>query len=274
MRRALPADADDVVRAYLRFADEEAPGLIEGLYLVGSVALGEFRPHTSDVDFLAVTGTPLDEPASAALGRTHARLRAYRNRPTFDGCYVTWADLRADPAVAPPGPTSPEGRFSPAPHPRDPVAWHTLAQCGVPCRGPDVADLGVWTDPDVLRRWVLRNLDDYWGQLRRAGDRLPSRFGLASLTPHAVVWCVPGLSRIHYTLVHGTIAGKEGGARHVLTAFPSRWHRIVQESLRIRGRTGRRSLYRSPLARRRDLIAFWDMLYADAQRLGAGPTHR
>jgi hypothetical protein len=261
-------EAADVVRAYLRIVDEEAPGLVEGLYLVGSVALGEFRPHASDVDFLAVTAEPLDRVAARALDRAHRRLRRHRGRPTFDGYYVTWADLRADPAVAPRGPTSHEGRFRPAATSRDPVAWHTLAQCGVPCRGPEVAGLDVWTDPDTLRRWVVRNLDDYWGRLRRAGDRLPTPHGIASLTDYAVVWCVTGLSRIHYTVVTGAITGKEGGARHALDVFPSRWNRIVEESLRIRCRTHRRSSYRSPFARRRDLLAFWDMLYADATDRG------
>lgn len=51
-------EVSDVVDTYLRVVDEEAPGLVEGLYLVGSVALGEFRPHTSDVDFVAVTAEP------------------------------------------------------------------------------------------------------------------------------------------------------------------------------------------------------------------------
>jgi hypothetical protein len=81
-----------------------------------------------------------------------------------------------------------------------------------------------------------------------------------------VVWCVTGLSRIHYTVVTGRITGKEGGARHALSTFPARWSRIVEESLRIRLRTHRRSLYGNPFTRRRDLIAFWDMLYDDARR--------
>ncbi|MGV2384081.1 MAG UNVERIFIED_CONTAM: DNA polymerase subunit beta, partial [Thermobifida fusca] len=36
-----------VAEAFLRDVDNELPGLVEGLYLTGSVALGDFRPHTS-----------------------------------------------------------------------------------------------------------------------------------------------------------------------------------------------------------------------------------
>ena len=92
-----------VVETYLEVVDDEAPGLIEGLYLTGSAALGEFRPHTSDIDFLAVTSTEPDAAAVAALGRAHARLRQSCPRPSFDGRYVTWDDLAHDPCEARPG---------------------------------------------------------------------------------------------------------------------------------------------------------------------------
>ncbi len=77
---------------------------------------------------------------------------------------------------------------------------------------------------------------------------------------YAVVWCVPGLSRMHCTLATGAIVAKEAGLRYALTAFPARWHRLVREAQRIRCRGGRRSLFRQPLSRRRGLIGFWDML--------------
>ena len=54
----LPPPVDDIVSGYLELAHLEAPGLIQGLYLVGSVALDDFRPRTSDIDFVAVTGPP------------------------------------------------------------------------------------------------------------------------------------------------------------------------------------------------------------------------
>jgi len=58
---------EGVVHAYLRAIDAEAPGLVEGLYLTGSVSLGDFRAHTSDIDFVAVTANSPDAAAIAAL---------------------------------------------------------------------------------------------------------------------------------------------------------------------------------------------------------------
>ena len=118
----LDSIVQEVVDAFLRAVDGEAPGLVEGLYLSGSVALGNFRPRMSDIDFVAVT---------AAL--PHLRVRRCRRRPSFDGVYATWDELANNPAAATRGPFAHEGRFhyraDTAP---SPVDWHTVARYGVP----------------------------------------------------------------------------------------------------------------------------------------------
>lgn len=53
-----------VTGAFLQAVDLEAAGLVQGLYLVGSVALSDFRHHESDIDFVAVAA----EPARRATG--------------------------------------------------------------------------------------------------------------------------------------------------------------------------------------------------------------
>ena len=78
-----------VVDVYLSAVDAEAPDLVEGLYLTGSTALGDFRPRTSDIDFVAATANRCDASAVAALRRAHGRLRKRWPRPYFDGLYVT-----------------------------------------------------------------------------------------------------------------------------------------------------------------------------------------
>ncbi|WP_345387774.1 nucleotidyltransferase domain-containing protein [Nonomuraea salmonea] len=93
---------DAIVETYLSVADAEAPGLVEGLYLEGSAALGDYRPDTSDIDFVAVTTGP---PAPGVLERIHTRLGAH----PFEGVYLTWDDLGHDPAELGERPPS-EGR--------------------------------------------------------------------------------------------------------------------------------------------------------------------
>lgn len=259
----------EVVETYLTAADTEAPGLVEGLYLEGSVALGDFRTHTSDVDFVAVVAEPPGAAALTALRRVHARVREHQRRPYFDGVYLTWGDLSGGPTVAIARPTSHEGRFHPGEGRQSPVTWHTLARHGITCRGPALTEVGVWTDPAALAEWQNTNLDEYWGRGLARASRLLSKPGLATLTDYGTAWTVTGVSRLHYTLATGEITSKDGAGRHALTTFPGRWHRIVAESLRIRRAEPGPSLYGTPLRRRQDTLAFTAMTIADAHHLYA-----
>ncbi len=263
----LPTPVQSVVDAFLEAVDAEAPGLVEGLYLVGSVALGDFRPHRSDIDFVAVTASRPDAARLAALERVHVRLQDRWRRPFFDGIYVTWSDLASDPTHLDHCPSAHEGRFQPD-GPGDVIAWHTLAQHGVCCRGPAVADLTVWTDAAVLAAWTNENLDTYWQRrVLDGGARLLTPYGLIGLTEWACEWCVTGVSRLHYTLATSAITSKEGAGIYALATFPEQWRRVIEAALRIRRAAGGRSLYWSPLARRRDVRAFTEMVIADAHRL-------
>jgi predicted nucleotidyltransferase len=53
--KALEPQVRSAVSEYLAAVDARLPRVVGGLYLIGSVALGDFRPHESDVDFVAVT---------------------------------------------------------------------------------------------------------------------------------------------------------------------------------------------------------------------------
>jgi hypothetical protein len=81
------------------------------------------------------------------------------------------------------------------------------------------------------------------------------------------------------TLSTGEIGSKETAGRYSLWTFPEQWHPIVNEAIRLRqldraspdltgalrGLLDRDSLYRSPFARRRDVLAFGDMVIRDAK---------
>ncbi|MFD0970331.1 aminoglycoside adenylyltransferase domain-containing protein [Plantactinospora endophytica] len=253
---------------YLAIVDAELPGRVEGLYLVGSVALDDFRPGVSDVDFVAVTAEPLLPDAARAVGRTHARMARRHRRPHFDGIYVTWQDLAADPSTTVDALDAHEGRVRRrGPDGGDPVAWHTLAEHGVPVRGPRREDVEVWTDRRALAAWTHRNLDEYWRRWLHATSRTVSAQGFAGLTAQGPAWGVLGVSRLHYTLATGEITSKSGAGRYARETFDPRWRRIVDECLRIRG-GGSGPGYRSPFARRRDALDFVAMAIDDAHRIG------
>jgi hypothetical protein len=265
----LPAAVRDAVDAYLLAVDAIDPDLVEGLYVIGSAALDDFRPGASDVDFVAVTATAPTDQQVAALARLHAHLS---RRPLLDGIYTTWLDLARDPGQASPGPHAHGRRFHPhCDHQRHQVTWHSLARHGTAIRGPKPAEIDITANPEELARWTRGNLDGYWRRWWLHGSRLPTPAGLACLTSQESAWGVLGVSRLHHTLTTGEIISKAAAGEHARTTFEPRWHRIIDECLRIRRADQRRSLYRNPLTRRTEALTFVDMVINDApQPMGTG----
>jgi hypothetical protein len=260
----------EILAALLDAADMAAPGLIEGFYPVGSVALADFRPHESDIDFMAVMAARPGAVVCDALHKAHVELQARQPRPHIEGVYVTWDDLRRDPDLAAPAPSWHAGRFQADSFALNPITWHTLAHHGIAVRGPAPVNLTIHTDPARLTAWTRHNLDVYWRPWHDRSARLFSRAGVAALGAWAPAWGVLSVSRLHYTLATGEITSKAGAGCYVLDTFPARWHRIIDECLRIRRGERGPSLYRNPLARRRDMLAYIDRVITAAKQLGAG----
>ncbi|MER5355826.1 nucleotidyltransferase domain-containing protein [Kitasatospora sp. NPDC002551] len=260
----------EIADAYLSLVDAAAPGLVEGLYVVGSTALGDFHPARSDIDFVAVTADPVTGEQLAGLERAHARLAVRYPRPAFDGPYLTWHELAGSPAQAAPGPHVFGGTLRRRVRSdRTPVLWHTLARQGVTLCGPRAQELMIDTDPRELAAWTVGNLEEYWRPWWRRSSRLVSGPGLACLNGRGPAWGVLGVSRLHYTLATGRIASKRGAGEYARVVFDERWRRIVDECLRVREDGRQRSLYPNPFVRRADALAFMDMAIESARRLGA-----
>jgi hypothetical protein len=264
----LPPPADTIVAAYLELVDAEVPGALAGLYLVGSLALDDFRPGHSDVDFVAVLAAHAEPTLLATLERVHAELSARFPQQLFEGIYLTRGDLSRDPADVQSVPFVHEHRFHQSGRfELNPVTWATLARHGIAIRGPSPADLVVSDDPAVLDRWTRQNLVEYWRPWQARHGRLLSWAGLSALRPWAAEWGVLGVSRLHFTLATGRITSKYGAGLYALGRFPTRWHRPILEALHIRRGKNGSSLYRTTFARRAELLRYIAMVIDDGLAL-------
>lgn len=264
---ALPAEVEDITGQFLALIDASAPGLIEALYLRGSLGFGEYFPGQSDIDFVAVLAARPGAAGVRALAAAHATLHAAHPQPYFDGFHILAEDLSRPPDQCPEVPDMFQGTFSPAGRSYDIslVTWHELARHGVQVRGPDLAQIDVWTDDAGLRAFSYANLSSYWADEAAALAEQPER----AAKPLATPWCVLGVSRLHHLLATGALTSKSGAGRHALTVFGPEWHPIVGEALRIRERPGDPSPYVGDLPRRaRDTTAFTAMAIEAALALG------
>ncbi|WP_206185020.1 aminoglycoside adenylyltransferase domain-containing protein [Thermoactinospora rubra] len=250
---------------YLAVADRVLPGRIRGFYLVGSTALGAYRPDRSDIDFVAVVDGDLDlrrlrllHLAANAPSALWALARLRLTLPgTVNGVFVAESDLR-----------TPVTRIRPvASHVGEsvrvgvgfdvnPVTWKVLQERGIAVRGPAPDRLGLDPEPGRLREWNLDNLRRYWRSWAEARLRGP---GLKAR--HAGAWGMLGAPRLHHTIATGEIASKEAAGEYALDVFDRRWHPLVRQALAYwRGEPARRVAIR-------DCAEFVLEVVADAERL-------
>lgn len=232
-----PLEVRTVCETHLALVDEALPGLVEGLYLHGSLGFGEWYAGRSDVDFVAVTSRRPDAATVRCLAEVHERMGATFPRPAYDGFYATWDDLARPPYQCPDVPCtlgghwSDEGRVD-----VNPVTWHELARHGVTVRGPELEDVDLWTDGQALRAYTHANLQSYWAEQVSALRQFPAE----AARPEIVSWFVLGVPRLHHLLATDRLTSKDGAGRRAVEAFGERWRALVAEALAYRA-TGERA---------------------------------
>jgi Domain of unknown function (DUF4111) len=250
--------------AYQRAVDALAPGLVHGLYVIGSLPLGDYRPGVSDLDVVCMVSRPLAGEDLDRLAEAHAWIAG---SPSIDGVYVTRDELAGPPEAAGPAPYFRDGRLHPEGMPLTPVIWRSIRDHSVAVRGPLGRDVCAGVDDEVLRRWTYGNLMGYWtDRLRLCHEGLASRPAGRPVPAGTAVWMVLGVSRSHYTLVTGALTSKRGGGEHALRAFDERWRPVIEESLAIRRRAAGGAMVSE--ASFAEALRFVEMVLRDADRLG------
>jgi ribosomal protein S18 acetylase RimI-like enzyme len=239
----LPEPAGSAVRRYLRWADAALPGRVVGCYVVGSIALGAYRPERSDVDLVVVVDGDLSTAdlrrvralqwRSGAATAPAALRRGDLSLPgTVNATWVRAADLaRPVTAIVPvchhTGPQFHVGQGFDV----NPVQWKTLADHGVAVRGADVATLALDPEPAALEAWNRANLEGYWRRWAEALDRAGPSARYWRRERWVTAWGILGAPRLHVTITTGEVVSKEAAGEHALATFDERWHPVVREGL-------------------------------------------
>ena len=250
----------DSVEAWVGVFDEVAPQLLEGLYVVGSAALKDWQPGSSDIDIVAVTTEPADEEMSGTLRTAHAVFTERHPGVTVDGPFMAWGDLIG----APQGVTRPwtlDGVFR---HDAEcfeinPVTWYTLAEYGIRVRGPKLSEIPIPVDPVDRVRFVVDNALSYWtsvhAELRGALGELGAQDTLPSSVP---VWCLLGACRMLYSAATADVASKSGAGRWAAQTIDEPNRAICTDVVALRNRA------EEPVSR--DVLAATEQAMADVLR--------
>jgi Domain of unknown function (DUF4111)/Nucleotidyltransferase domain len=235
--------AERAARRYLSQLDRVLPGMVVGMYLVGSAALGAYRERRSDIDFVAIVNGTFGASELRRLRLQHVRsglytagaaLRAHRSplTGTCNGVFVHHDDLgrpvtQITPVANHVGTAFHVGR---AGSDVSPVGWKVLAERGIALRGPPPSDLGLDPQPELLRSWNLDNLDRYWRGWATETIRAP-RIRFALRPQWSTAWGVLGPPRLHCTASTGEVISKEKAGEYALAEFSSCWQPLIRDAL-------------------------------------------
>jgi hypothetical protein len=64
------------------------------IYITGSVALDDFQPDRSDIDFVCAREISWDGDSLIRLQQMHTEIRHRQKKPALDGVYLTYDDLQ------------------------------------------------------------------------------------------------------------------------------------------------------------------------------------
>ncbi len=252
----LTQGAAAAIDRYLDATDTAVPGLVVGLYVVGSLALGDYDPQRSDIDVVAVVASAPDAKQRALLAEVH-RVVATR----VDGPYVPRDLLAGDPDRISDVSYHVDGRFEFGHcHEVNPVTWSVLAENAIAVRGDAPSALGLHADDAAVRTFSAANLRDYWAGWARtmralvdgSDDDDPIEAGLLE-------WGVLGVARVHAAATTGAVLSKRAGGEYARAAFPGDWNDVVDLALASRA-GARREVTIAQFRRACDFVA----LVADA----------
>ena len=223
-----PPEVDALLRALLSGAQAILGSRLVGFYLDGSLAIGDFDPRSSDIDFVVVITEEMPDDVFRALRALHERLAREPSRwgRELEGSYITRAALGGRDPWPAAHPYIDRGSGLEMIRP-GPGYWvihrHVLRAHGVALVGPAPCTLIAPVAPADLREAVEGILREWWRPMLEGSARLRSGFYRC----YAVLTMV----RMLYTLEHGTIVTKPTAARWALDTLDPRWRPLVQNAL-------------------------------------------
>jgi len=224
-------DVNEVLNGLLSEVQGVLAERFVGMYLYGSLALGDFVSERSDIDFLVVTDDELSDDLVSALCVMHERIAADDSRWSreLEGSYIPKASLRRyNPAQARHPHIDRGGTLLVEQHDSDwVIQCHVLREWGVTLAGPPPHTLIDPISPDDLRGALVALMRGWWGPMRHD----PFWLRHSGYQAYAVLT----MCRVLYTIQHGAIVSKSVAARWaqeaLQEALADRWKPLIERAL-------------------------------------------
>jgi hypothetical protein len=247
----IPEPVQPIIKDYVRLIEQRLVGLINGCYIIGSIALGEFNEYFSDIDFITVLSRKASPIDLGHLRKIHQSIERTYPRWKMSGSYVQASDFGKRGDTLRPYPQFHDGILYPATHNAiNSVTWWELKNQRISIVGTASGTLPFTVNWDLLITEMRENLNTYW----RSWTRYPRRV-VVLYSNWGIQWAVLGVLRQFFTFSEKSITTKVKAGTYALGCLPSHWHPLIQEAINIRqGQKG--SSYRSRFGRMVQTVRF------------------
>ena len=198
-----------------------------GVVLHGSLALGDFRPYRSDIDFVVITRDTLPAGAVSALAAMHRRITAtgLAWAGKLEGSYLSQCAIRRyDPADIRYPALRVDGTFGVDHHGSDWVIQrHVIREYGIALAGPDPHTLVDPVPADALRAAARATTHEWWAPQLADHARL--------CDPEYRAYAVLTMCRALYTVHHGAVAAKAIAAQWAQGMLAPLWREPIARAL-------------------------------------------
>lgn len=198
-----------------------------GMYIHGSLVVGDFNIKTSDIDFLIITKDALKADVISQLKVIHKLIINSHLKwgKKLEGSYIPINILKEYNPPKTPRPYINEGEFHLA---RSGWEWvlekYVLLQHGIIIEGPSLKSLINPISPDNLKQATRNILVKWWQPMLQDTTRLKCDGYRA--------YAVLTMCRALYTLRYGTIVSKPEAATWAKKELNSQWKTIIDLALR------------------------------------------
>ncbi|MEL3971216.1 aminoglycoside adenylyltransferase domain-containing protein [Rossellomorea oryzaecorticis] len=264
----IPKKINELLGTYFDSLELKAPNLLEGYYLYGSASLGAFKYGVSDIDFIAVINRKLTDIDVNILKEIHKNMQRKYPKASLDGFYITENDLVSLNSGSISGVYFNDGKFNGYKEfCKNSIDAYQLKKYGITIKGQNIEEHFYSIDWNILINNMKNNLNTYWFGWWIGCKKFPSFNYIGLLfSIHMVEWGVLGVSRLYYTFNEKDITSKVGAGEYALKVVPQRWHKIINESLRLRN-GNKKSLYKSVFKRRKDALDYIEFMIKNCNNL-------
>jgi hypothetical protein len=224
------ADVNVVLNHFLTRIHARLGSRFQGMYLVGSLALGDFDPRSSDIDFVVVTDTDVGDDLFAGLQDIHAQFAAGSSvwADKIEAIYAPYAALRRaapDASYCPQIETGTQLFKAPLES-----GWVfqciTIRDCGVVVAGPDPRTLVGPIQPQAMRSAAA----EIAGQWLEQADTDPTWLPWLRQRD-AQAFVILTLCRLLYSLATGSVASKPRAAEWARGELGEPWATLIERAL-------------------------------------------